>query len=102
VPQSASSATVRANPLNTIDETDADCADAKIPTQSPPEKAWSPGYGGGLAEAQSLAFQGLATAKRGHDCLSAFWAELTPDERKAADRHLEVLVDSDRNDDGQL
>jgi hypothetical protein len=34
-------------------------------------------------EAQSLAAQGLAAAKRGHDWLSAFWAELTPDEREA-------------------
>jgi hypothetical protein len=38
---------------------------------------------GDSAEAQSLAAQGLAAAKRGHDWLSAFWAELTPDERKA-------------------
>jgi hypothetical protein len=38
----------------------------------------------GAAEAaQSLAAQGLAAAKRGHDRLSAFWAELSPDERKA-------------------
>ena len=27
--------------------------------------------------------QGLAAAKRGHDWLRAFWAELTPDEREA-------------------
>ena len=38
---------------------------------------------GDAGEAQSLAAQGLAAAKRGHDWLSAFWAELTPDERKA-------------------
>jgi hypothetical protein len=37
----------------------------------------------GAVDAQSLAEQGLAAAKRGHDWLSAFWAELTPDERKA-------------------
>ena len=34
-------------------------------------------------ETQPLADQGLAAAKRGHDWLSAFWAELTPDERRA-------------------
>jgi hypothetical protein len=34
-------------------------------------------------EAQGLAAQGLEAAKRGHDWLRAFWAELTPDEREA-------------------
>ena len=34
-------------------------------------------------ETQPLVAQGLAAAKRGHDWLSAFWAELTPDEQKA-------------------
>jgi Protein of unknown function (DUF3631) len=38
---------------------------------------------GDAGEAQGLAAQGLAAAKRGHDWLSAFWAELTPEERKA-------------------
>jgi Protein of unknown function (DUF3631) len=37
---------------------------------------------GDSAEAQSLADQGLAAAKRGPDWLRAFWAELTPDERE--------------------
>jgi hypothetical protein len=31
----------------------------------------------------TLTKQGLDAAKRGHDRLSAFWAELTPDERLA-------------------
>jgi hypothetical protein len=39
--------------------------------------------GDDAGEVQSLADQGLAAAKRGHDWLSAFWAELSPDERKA-------------------
>jgi putative DNA primase/helicase len=38
---------------------------------------------GDAVEAQGLAAQGLEAAKRGHDWLSAFWAELTPDEREA-------------------
>jgi Protein of unknown function (DUF3631) len=38
---------------------------------------------GDAGEAQSLAAQGLAAAKRGRDWLSAFWAELTPEERAA-------------------
>jgi hypothetical protein len=46
------------------------------------EREWN----GDAVEAQSLADQGLAAAKRGHAWLSAFWAELTPDERKAAGR----------------
>jgi hypothetical protein len=38
---------------------------------------------GDAVEAQGLAAQGLEAAKRGHDWLRAFWAELTPDEREA-------------------
>ena len=37
---------------------------------------------GDAVEAQRLAAQGLEAAKRGHDWLRAFWAELTPDERE--------------------
>ena len=49
--------------------------------ERPPQKGGR--ENGDAGEDQSLAAQGLAAAKRGHDWLSAFWAELTPDERKA-------------------
>ena len=49
--------------------------------ERPPQKGGR--ENGDAGEDQSLAAQGLAAAKRGHDWLSAFCAELTPDERKA-------------------